>query len=196
MDFFFFGLGSRYSYLAATQVSVIAHETGAAFAWRPLYSRVLIERAGPNPFAAAARRGQYDPAYRAKDAQRWAQHYGVPYREPDWVAVDWQALAFACVAAELLGVAEGVARSLFSLCFDKGQSRFDEDLLVELALQAGAPAREFRSLLRSGKVQARHEQNVAAALAAGAFGVPTFVVDGELFWGQDKLPLLCDHLMR
>src|SRR5689334_13953338 len=146
---FFFGIGSRYSYLAATQVPATARETGAKFTWRPLYSRMLIERAGPDPFTPAARRGQYDPAYRTKDAERWARYYGVPYREPDWPSIDWQLLAFTSVAAELLGAAEPMARSLFALCFEKGHKQFDEDLLAELASQAGAPADEFRSLLKS-----------------------------------------------
>lgn len=191
---FFFGLGSRYSYLAATQMPALARETGATFAWRPLYSRLLITRAGPDPFAAEGRRGQYDPAYRTRDAERWARHYGVPYRDPDWAAIDWRRLAFACVAAELLGKAEAYAWALFAACFDKGETAFDADRLAELAAGAGIPAGRFRDLLHSAEVEARHEQNMADALAAGAFGVPTFVVDGQLFWGQDRLPLLRDYL--
>lgn len=191
---FFFGLGSRYSYLAATQVPSIARETGARFVWRPLYSRVLIERAGRDPFAAEARRGQYQPAYRTKDAQRWARFYGVPYAEPDWDAIDWRLLAMGCVAAELLGRAEPLAVALFAQCFGGGGRRFDAEGLVQLAAQLGAPAGEFSALLRSDETLRRHEQTIADALAAGAFGVPSFVVDGELFWGQDRLPLLRQHL--
>jgi 2-hydroxychromene-2-carboxylate isomerase len=191
---FFFGLGSRYSYLAATQVPLIARETGAQFIWRPLYSRILIARAGRDPFAADGRRGQYEPAYRTRDAQRWARYYGVPYAEPDWDAIDWRLLAMACVAAELQGLAEPVARALFAECFGKGGRPFDPEGLVQLAAQLGAPAGEYRALLQSDEVGRRHEQTIADALAAGAFGVPSFVVDGELFWGQDRLPLLRRHL--
>lgn len=191
---FFFGLGSRYSYLAATQVPVIARETGARFIWRPLHSRVLIARAGRDPFATDARRGQYEPAYRTRDAQRWARYYGVAYVEPDWEAVDWRLLAMACVAAELLGFAEPVARALFAECFEKGGRPVDPDWLVQLATRQGGPADELRALLQSDAVERRHEQNIAEALAAGAFGAPSFVVDGELFWGQDRLPLLRHRL--
>lgn len=191
---FFFGLGSRYSYLVATQLPAIERETGAKFNWRPVYSRVLISRAGPDPFASEDRRGQYDPAYRTKDAQRWARYYGVPYREPDWPSVDWRLLAFSCVAAELLGVVEGLARSLYSLCFGEGCGRYDEDMLANLAVGAGAPAAQFRSLLHSTAVDMRHEQNIEVALSSCAVGVPSSVVDGELFWGQDRLPLLRDRL--
>jgi 2-hydroxychromene-2-carboxylate isomerase len=191
---FFFGLGSRYSYLAATQVPLIARETGTRFVWRPLYSRMLIARAGRDPFAAEDRRGQYDPAYRTTDAQRWARYYGVPYAEPDWDAIDWRLLAMGCVAAELLGLAEPLARALFAECFAKGGRPFDLDGLVRLAVPLGAPAEAFRALLTSDAVERRHEQSISDALAAGAFGVPSFVVDGELFWGQDRLPLLRRHL--
>jgi 2-hydroxychromene-2-carboxylate isomerase len=192
---FFFGLGSRYSYLASTQIPLIARETGARFIWRPLYSRVLIARAGRDPFAADARRGQYEPAYRTKDAQRWARYYCVPYAEPDWDSIDWRLLAMGCVAAELLGLAEPVARALFVECFEKGGRPFELDSLTELVARQGAPADEFRSLLQSDAVERRHEQSISEALAAGAFGVPSFVVDGELFWGQDRLPLLRRYLM-
>lgn len=193
---FFFGLGSRYSYLAATQVPALARETGATFVWRPLYSRLLIERAGPDPFTAEARRGQYDPAYRTRDAERWARHYGVPYRDPDWPAIDWRRLAFACVAAELLGKAEAYAQLLFAACFARGETGFEVGRLAELAAGAGIHAGRFRDLLDSAEVEARHAQTMADALAAGAFGVPSFVVDGQLFWGQDRLPLLRDCLME
>lgn len=191
---FFFGLGSRYSYLAATQVPLIARETGAQFIWRPLHSRVLIARAGRDPFAADGRRGQYEPAYRTKDAQRWARYYGVAYAEPDWDAIDWHLLAMGCVAAELLGLAEPLARALFAECFGTGGRPFDRDALVDVASRHGAAADEFRAVLQSDAVERRHEQTIADALAAGAFGVPSFVVDGELFWGQDRLPLLRRHL--
>jgi 2-hydroxychromene-2-carboxylate isomerase len=149
---FFFGLGSRYSYLAATQVPLLASETGAQFIWRPLHSRVLIARAGRDPFAADARRGQYEPAYRAKDAQRWARYYGMPYAEPDWEAIDWRLLAMGCVAAELRGIAEPVARALFTECFGKRGRPFGLDSLAELVARLGTPVDEFQSLLQSDAV--------------------------------------------
>jgi 2-hydroxychromene-2-carboxylate isomerase len=99
-----------------------------------------------------------------------------------------------CVAGELLGLAEPLARALFADCFGKGGRPFDLDGLVQLAAQLGAPADEFRALLQSDEVERRHERTITDALAAGAFGVPSFVVDGELFWGQDRLPLLRRHL--
>lgn len=181
---FFLGLGSRYSYLAATQVPAIARETGARFVWRPLDSRALIARAGPDPFMATARRGQYDPVYRTADAQRWARYYGVAYREPDWSSIDWRLLALAGVAAGMLNVAERFAQAAYALCFERACRTVSKDILAMLAVEAGASVSRFLALLQSDAVQARHEETIAAALSAGAFGVPSFVVDGALFWGR------------
>jgi 2-hydroxychromene-2-carboxylate isomerase len=58
---FYFGPGSRYSYLASTQLPRISEETGARFIWRAVYSPELIASAGSDPFQAANRRGQYRP---------------------------------------------------------------------------------------------------------------------------------------
>ena len=123
---FFFGIGSRYSYLAATQLPKLAAETGARFLWRPLHSRELIARAGPDPFRAELERGQYGPAYRSRDAMRWARYYGVPYVEPVWEGVDWKALALACIAADRLGAGEAFATALFAQCFGQGSPPRDE----------------------------------------------------------------------
>src|SRR5262249_27113576 len=105
---FFFGLGSRYSYLAATQIAALAAETGALFRWRALHSRELIERAGPDPFRAEVRRGQYDPAYRTRDAERWARPYGVCYSRPPPGEVDRPGAGLPRVAAPAGGPGGGL----------------------------------------------------------------------------------------
>jgi 2-hydroxychromene-2-carboxylate isomerase len=97
---FFYGIGSRYSYLAAMRIGWLEAETGATVRWRPLYSGRLMDLRGQNPFAGAPPSGQYDPAYRTRDVERWARFYGIPFRDPDWQALDWPRLALAAVAAE------------------------------------------------------------------------------------------------
>ena len=192
---FFFSLGSRYSYLAATQVPKLAAETGARFVWRPLSSRELIPLAGSDPFRPEVRRGQYEPAYRTRDATRWAAFYGVPYREPDWTKIDSRLLALACIAAASMNAAEAFALKLFNATFGEGTAPTDENTLVTMAAEARLDAAAFKHALQSPATSAQHQRNIDDAAAAGAFGVPSFVVDGELFWGQDRMVLLRDHLL-
>ena len=185
---FFFGPGSRYSYLAATQLSRIAEETGAVFNWRPLYSGELIERAGATP------RSPQDPVYRHRDAARWARRYGVAYAQPDGVC-DWRRLAYACVAAAKLGAAEAFGYGVLRLIYAEGVTPTDGHL-VELAESCGLQAEGLIATANTPETAAHHEANVADALAAGAFGVPTFVTEkGAVVWGQDRLPLLKDCIL-
>jgi 2-hydroxychromene-2-carboxylate isomerase len=192
---FFFGVGSRYSYLAATQLPKLAVETGVRFLWRPLHSRELIARAGPDPFRAELERGQYGPAYRSRDAMRWARYYGVPHVEPVWEGVDWKALAMACIAADRLGAGEAFATALFAQCFAQGLPPRDERDLLAVAASVGLAPASLRDEAKSDDVAEAHRQVLSDALSAGAFGVPSFLTDdGELFWGQDRLALLRAHL--
>jgi 2-hydroxychromene-2-carboxylate isomerase len=192
---FFFGVGSRYSYLAATQIPIIAADTNVTFVWRPMHSRELIAAAGNDPFRPEATRGQYEPEYRRRDASRWADYYGVPYIEPDWPGTDWKLLAMACIAAGQLGVAERFAQLVFAASFGAGEAPRNTTELRELAVAAGLDGQSFLDLIHAESTRELHSRNVDDARCAGAFGVPTFVTDdGQLFWGQDRIPLLRRHL--
>src|SRR5918996_5126174 len=79
---FYLGLGSRYSYLAASQVDRIEKTYNCRFVWKPIASGALMARRGGNPFRGEPLSGQYDWGYREYDAKCWASYYGIPFREP------------------------------------------------------------------------------------------------------------------
>ena len=186
---FFFGPGSRYSYLAATQLDRVAKDTGAQFRWRPVLSMDLTARTGGVP------RSPQDPAWRTADVERWARHYCVASRDVTG-EVDWRRFALACAAAQAQGATEAFARALYQRTYAQGDPPRDDEALARLAAQVGLDHAWFRSDL-AGPASQVYAANLEAALAAGAFGVPTFVApDGAVFWGQDRLPILVDHLKR
>jgi 2-hydroxychromene-2-carboxylate isomerase len=186
---FFFGPGSRYSYLASTQVAALAAITGAVFDWLPVLSSDLVARTG------GVHRTPQEPAYRTTDIRRWARHYGVPFHD---VAddVDWREWALACVVAQRLGSAAAFATRLYEAAYALGRPPLTINALVGVAETAGLNAEDFREMLADARTAAVYASNLERALHAGAFGVPSFVTpDGALFWGQDRLPLLLDHLL-
>jgi len=191
---FFYGIGSRYSYLAASQMEGLERETGVTVRWRPLYSRALMERRGTDPFRGPPASGQYETAYRTRDVTRWAGYYGIPFRDPDWEALDWQRYALAAVAADRLGRVAPFTMALFDAVFGSGTAPKSDGDLARLADSAGLAGGEFLRLIDDAETHRHHDQTIAEALAAGVFGVPSFVVEGELFWGNDRLVLLRHHL--
>ncbi|MDE0045451.1 MAG: DsbA family protein [bacterium] len=186
---FYFGPGSRYSYLASTQLGRIERETGCRFRWLPLQSGPLISAGRKDPFEGAA--GQYDWDYRKQDAAAWARHYGIDYLEPvDRLAFDPLLAALACLAAERQGAAEFFSRAVMSLIFITPGERLVQEDFEQAADFGGLDVGRFRSDMESDNLLHDMEARVKEAARRGAFGVPTFFLGEQMFWGNDRLVLL------
>jgi 2-hydroxychromene-2-carboxylate isomerase len=186
---FYLGIGSRYSYLAATQVARIEATHGCRFAWKPVASGMLMARRGANPFRGAPVSGQYDWSYREYDARCWAEYYGVPFREPQAFRTDPATLPLACLAADGQGALVRCCKELQQMIFVEGAA-IDEAAIEGLPARLGIDAGAFLGALRAPETASRHEALIAEAAARGAFGVPTFFLGDRLFWGNDRLVLL------
>ena len=192
---FYFGLGSRYSYLAASQLERIELATGRRFEWLPLQSGELVRRVnkGRNPFKEEVPSGQYNWDYRQRDAEAWASYYGIPYKEPVEFRTDPSDLAKACWAADMHGQLKTMSQRIFNAIFVEGRA-VSRDTLGQLACEIGMVGPEFVTALEAPEVVAKHESVLDRAIKDGAFGVPTFVVAGQAFWGNDRLPLV-EHFL-
>lgn len=186
---FYLGLGSRYSYLAASQVDRIEKTYGCRFVWKPIASGALMDRRGGNPFRGEPLSGQYDWGYREYDAKCWAAYYGIPFREPVAFRVDPDRLALACLAA-------GEQDALVPCCRLLQQLIFVEGLVIDSAVIAGLTGRlgldeaAFQRGLASLATRGKHDALLDEAAKRGAFGVPTFFLGKQMFWGNDRLVLL------
>jgi 2-hydroxychromene-2-carboxylate isomerase len=193
---FYYGIGSRYSYLAATQLDRLVADSGCTIRWRPLWSGDLFRARGADPFAGPPVSGQYAWSYRRFDAECWADYYGVPFREPENVDFDPRRLALACTAAADLGAVEAFSRRLFGALFAEGRSPLDDRACARIAVEIGLDGAAFLRRLRDPATTRRLDATVEEALAYGVFGVPSFVLAGRVYWGNDRLPLVRHALRR
>ena len=186
---FYLGLGSRYSYLAASQLERIEAKYSCRFVWKPIASGALMDRRGGNPFRGQPLSGQYDWGYREYDAKCWAQYYGVPFREPVAFRVDPDRLALACLAADGQGALVPCCRLLQQLIFVDGVV-IDDGVIAGLAGQLELDKAAFQRDLAAPATRTRHDALLTEAAERGAFGVPTFFLGQQMFWGNDRLVLL------
>jgi len=192
---FYYGLSSRYSYLAHTQLAGIAERTGATVVWKPLFTPDLMDKCGLNPFASAPPSGAYDVAYRLRDVGRWAGHYGIPYTEIDGrLEGDRRLFSLAAVAGAALGQAEAMSRTIFKAMFQSDRRSLTDLELVDLAVATGLDSRAYAEALTSPATEALHTKHIDDAISAGVFGAPTFVCEGHLWFGNDRLVLLEEWL--
>jgi 2-hydroxychromene-2-carboxylate isomerase len=193
---FVFGIRSRYSYLASTQIERLERETGAAVRWRCVVSAELMAAAGYRPFEGKPSSGQYDFGYRRQDAEAWAAFYGVPYSEPPNPMADARISALACVVADRMGGAAAFSRRLFARYFAEGRDPLDAAGLVAEATAVGLDRKRFERALTDPATERHYAENIEEARAAGAFGVPSLILGGRVFWGNDRIPLLRQHVAR
>ncbi|HWT96101.1 MAG TPA: DsbA family protein [Terriglobales bacterium] len=190
---FYYAIDSRYSYLAATQVPALEREFGCTIGWKPLSFQALMDARGDDPYDGRKLVGQYEPGYRDKDVHRWADFYEVPLVAPDWQG-DWQRIALAATASLRFEAGQAMSFALFQAVMQDGTTpKSDADIAV-IAERAGIDGEKLVAALDQPETQALFDKHLADARKIGVFGVPTFAVGTEIFWGNDRLLLLKHHL--
>ncbi|MEL7543514.1 MAG: DsbA family protein [Pseudomonadota bacterium] len=201
---FYFAIPSRYAYLASTQMDVVARETGRQVIWTPVDGNELRRSSNSDPFNGAPPSGQYRSPYRERDLADWVDYYAVPYREPPeedgdlwWKGFGWEKMrmiALAALAGQDLGGGTRWHQTLYELMFVRDAWPFDLPEILAEAKMLGIDPDALIAAIKADETSHRLTQNTEAAIAAGAFGVPSFVCDGKLFFGNDRLPLLRHYL--
>lgn len=182
----YFDFSSPFAYLGCTQVDAIAARTGAKVVWRPFLLGGLFKAIGQvdvplSTWSDAKRR------YTFTDMTRWAEHWGVPFRWPSRFPTNsLKALRLYLALPEERRAAfrEGVFRAYWAE---------DRDIADDATLRSLLGDDADGAFARAGTPEVKDALKAATehAVAAGVFGAPTFVVDGEhLYWGQDRLGLV------
>lgn len=189
---FYFDLSSPYSYLAATQVPKLAARTGARVNYKP-FPLFAIFKATGNEMPA---RVPAKATYMLKDLERWAKHYGVPFRFSSHFPVNTLKAMRLIVVGEQQGKALDVVLSAFFALWAEDQNLEDPSVLKEVARAAGLDPDAALAAIETQEVKDRVRANSDEAIARGVFGAPAFFVGDELFWGNDRLQFVEAALRR
>ena len=187
---FYFDFSSPYGYLAAQRIDEIGARHGRAVAWRPFLLGAAFKITGAAPLPHTPMKD----SYAAIDMPRAARLLGVPFEPPD--SFPFQSLA-ACRAFYWLSdrdpdAARTFAKAVIDAAFGEGRDMSRADAVIGEAEKLGVDGGDLAAALQDPAVKARLKTEVDAAIARGVFGSPFFIVDGEPFWGHDRL----DHLDR
>jgi 2-hydroxychromene-2-carboxylate isomerase len=129
-------------------------------------------------------------AYRLLELQRYSDHLRAPMHvKPKYFPVSGDESARLIIAVELhdgSDAAMKISGAVFSAVWVRERSIADEKVLAELLAECGLDAARLEQS-HSQAVQERYEANTQQAIDAGVFGAPSYVVNGEIFWGQDRL---------
>ena len=182
---FYFDFSSPYGYLAANQIDDIAARHGRDVLWRPILLGVVFKVTGRAPLTTVPLKGEYSK----RDFARSARLAGVPYETPTKFPIPAQApsRAFYWVHDRDPAAAKRLALALYRAYFADDRDISSPETTTDVAATLGIDRKEVAAALEDPAVKDRLRQEVEAAIAKGVFGSPYIVVDGEPFWGADRL---------
>lgn len=194
IDYYFTPI-SGYAYLGHKALCTLAEEAGAQVRYFPMQIAKVFEATGTTPPAAQSETRR---RYRVEDQARWAGLRGLPMSgKPAFWPTDPSLACAVILAAEALGVDQSTTS------FACLQAVWADDLNIADARQlvlalhaAGLPAPDLLERAQLPQTQEQVEAVTAAAIEAQVFGSPTVIVNGERFWGQDRLEFVRASLLR
>lgn len=190
----FFDCSCPWSYLALGRLRDAVTRTGARIVYRPvLLSEISgdVHLAVPQGDLSLARQ-----RYRSKDLQDWARFCGVTLHEPDSGPVDTSWAQRGAIVAERAGCAIAYLEGVFRARFAEQRDISQLAEITAVAERAGLDAETFAAALRAPDTLAEVYENGVRLLKYGGFGTPTMLVGTDLYYGNDRMPLVEIALAR
>ncbi len=187
---FYFDFSSPYGYLAAERIDAIGQKHGRQVIWRPFLIGVVFKATGGEPLLNIPLKGDYART----DLERAARLLGVKFTLPSpfpFMSVA-ASRAFYWLDDQDPGLARDFAKAVYRASFTEGRDMSAAAAVVSVAAELGVDGEALSAALQDQAVKDRLRAEVEEAIARGVFGSPFIMVDGEPFWGHDRL----DHVDR
>ena len=182
----YWDFSSPFAYLGSTQAVKLAERTGATLVWRPMLLGGVFKAIGQADVPLFTW-SDAKKKYYFEDMHRWAAYWAVPFKFPTrFPMASLKAMRTYLALPESRRAA--FREATFRAYWAEDRDIADDGVLRELV---GAEADDVMARTQDPTVKKELVDATQAAVAAGVFGAPTWVVDGkELFWGQDRIPLV------
>jgi 2-hydroxychromene-2-carboxylate isomerase len=182
---FYFDFSSPYAYFAALRIDEVVGRFGREVQWKPTLLGVIMKTTGNTPLATQPVKSDYC----TRDWERLARFMDAPYTLPNPFPIGTQAAARAFYWLDDRDAtgARLFAKTAFATYFGEGRDISTPETVADIAGGLGVDRDELLTALAGDEIKQRLKDEVAAAMQAGVCGSPYFIVDGEPFWGSDRL---------
>ena len=186
---YYFSFASPFAALADAQIDALIEKAGADLDPIPINAPPSEP---PEGFAAILE--EHKRSYQYEDAARWARKLGLAWHSaaPPERPVDAQEASIGYYIAHEKQAERAYRNGVFRACWAEGRDIADRDVLGGCARDAGLSPDDFLKRLDQEEYRNAVMARAMAGLEDRVFGVPFFVVDGERFWGNDRLEFLLD----
>jgi 2-hydroxychromene-2-carboxylate isomerase len=182
---FYFDFSSPYGYFASAKIEDIAARHGRTVNWRPILLGAVFKVTGQKPLASIPLKSDY----MRRDLERTARLLNVPFKAPSNFPVSTvaPARAFYYVNNRDPAAAKRLALAYYVAYFVDDIDISSPEATADIAAHAGLDRDDITKALEDQTVKDRLRRETDAATSLGVFGSPYIVIDGEPFWGSDRL---------
>ena len=187
---FFYDCSSPWTYLAFTKIEDVARRHDAELIWRPILVGGLFNTVNPSVYESRAKPVPAKSRYYVKDLGDWARFYGLKIGNPTVFPVNSVKAMRGAFVADEHRVISRYSKRVFESYWTDDKDISKDDVLREIVRETGLEEKEFFTKIASDEYKAKLRENVAELIARGGFGSPTMFVEGSMFFGNDRLPLV------
>lgn len=194
---FFYDCSSPWTYLAFSQIEGVAQRHHADLIWKPILVGGVFNAVNPSVYEMRANPVKAKARYYKKDMQDWAHLYGLKITDPGALAVfpvnSVKAMRGAFVAQEHGKIAP-YSKLVFETYWGAGRDISKDDVLREIVRAAGLDEAEYFSKIATDEYKNKLKANTEELIQRGGFGSPTMFVEGDMYFGNDRL-MLVEHAL-
>lgn len=191
---YYFSVASPWAYLGSARFIEMVRRSGATVNVMPVeLSRIFAASGGMTYHDRAQQRRNY----RQVELARWSRRLAIPLTlEPRFYPVDRRPASYLLIAAREAGLPSlDLSHRILQAIWHEERNIADWDTLRSLADAAGYAGQSLVEAAQTPAVAQQYVRDTDAAIEAQVFGSPTYVISGELFWGQDRLDFVEERLL-
>lgn len=188
---FYFDCSSPWTYLAFHAIQPLARETEADIVWKPILVGGVFNAVNQTVYESRPKPNPRKQAYMQKDMQDWARLYGLAIKFPPTV---FPVNSVKCMRGAFVALDEGklaaYANAAFEAYWSDDRDLSKEEVLADIAEKAGIERQRFFAAIETDSCKTRLRANTDELIARGGFGSPTIFVGEDMFFGNDRMPLV------
>jgi 2-hydroxychromene-2-carboxylate isomerase len=194
---FFFDCSSPWTWLAFHNIQPLARELGVEVRWRPVLVGGIFNAVNPSVYEFRERGVPAKQAYLKKDLADWARLAGLKILFPPTVfPVNSVKAMRGCILLEPEGKLVPFAAAVFEAYWSEDRDISQDDVLADLCGRVGVDPSRFLEGIARPEVKAQLKANTDEVIARGGFGSPTIFVGDDMYFGNDRLPLVREAVKR
>ncbi len=193
---FYFDCSSPWTYLAFSEILVLSERLDTKVLWKPILVGGVFNSVNQDVYEFRKKPNSLKLSYANDDLSLWSKVRGISVTFPEVFPVNSVKAMRGCIYAKKENKLAEFADKVFKAYWSDGKDISQEDLLIDIANHSNLDTKEFKKFIVSQEAKNLLKKNTDELIERGGFGSPTFFYKEKMFFGNDRLHLLEEAIVK